>query len=98
MSLTREEFEAFSRQILLRLVGQPQHTASPVETARLAIALATEHEKQLVSSKTDKEGLTEEEQEMLAQNRLISAIKSVRHRLGIPLKDAKAVVDRYRYR
>lgn len=40
--------------------------------------------------------LTDDEQAMLATGRTIGCVKAVRERLQIPLKDAKAIVDRHR--
>lgn len=44
----------------------------------------------------DVSDLTEEEQDLAKRGRLIDAIKSVRSRLHVDLRTAKAIVDRHR--
>jgi ribosomal protein L7/L12 len=41
--------------------------------------------------------LTQDEMEMVADNRMLAAVKCVKERLGIGLKEAKEIVDDFRF-
>jgi len=104
MALDNDEFRILAERILLATVRNGT-TVIPQELhasmARQAISLAGAFDAALKERERERErvdrNLTPAEVEMIRERQPIKAIKSVRERLGINLKEAKLIVDQFRF-
>lgn len=96
--MTNQEFDALAERILLArlrcsLVAEAEDFAEfAVKTAHsFLVRLNQRRERQRIETE-----LTPEEVRLLENQQAINAIKSVKERTGLNLKEAKALVDRER--
>jgi ribosomal protein L7/L12 len=93
--MTNQEFDALAERILHSLLRRKYASNPVVDAIDLADSFVTKLTERRIKRRNDSE-LTAEEVQLIQDGRAISAIKSVRERTGMYLKDAKAFVDEAR--